>query len=863
MTQPAKPTKNEKARLKRLERLMVLDSQPEALFDEITKLASQICGTPIALVSLVDKNRQWFKASVGLEGTTETHRDFAFCAHTILDNHILEIPDATKDKRFKNNPLVTSDPNIRFYAGIPLLLPDGNNVGTLCVIDRKPKHLNKEQKAMLSGLASIVAKALLFREDSLIEKITKESKLASIIETSRDAIISKSLDGTVTSWNHAAEEMFGYSSDEMLGQRITKLFPREKLHEEDDFIKRITQNQTIKHFETERIAKNKKFVQISVSLSPVKNSLGEIIGISTIARDITQVKQLQKSLAHEHERLRVTMDSIADAVITTNTDGKVTYINPVAENLTGWSAEDALNKNIEDVFTIVNDNSRLPCMSPIDRCLSENKITSLENNTLLISRNGNEYGIEDSAAPIRDKKGETIGVVLVFHDVSAQRIMANEITYRATHDQLTGLLNRSEFELLLKSVTENYKNPDEANALMFIDLDQFKVVNDSCGHAAGDKLLKEISNVIQNCIRTTDIFARIGGDEFAIILPQCNTEKSLEIANSICQSVHDFRLTFDKQKFRIGASIGLVMIDSHWTSITNLLKAADNACYMAKGAGRNRVHLHYKEDGVVAAHIKEAQWANRIPTAIEENQFELYCQRIIPLSHSGLEHAEVLLRLRDESGELVSPALFIPAAERFHMMPRIDRWVFKNLLDWVQKNISQLNHTESFSINLSGQSISDKTFHQYVKKLIDSVNFNHSKLCFEITETAAITNVSDALTFINSMKQYGIKFSLDDFGSGVSSFGYLKNLPVDYLKIDGQFIKDIVENDIGQATVKCICEVAQITNIKTIAEWVDNKAAEDMLKGMGVHYTQGFLKHKPAPINEMLEPTHLNQTIEI
>ena len=484
MTQPAKPTKNEKARLKRLERLMVLDSQPEALFDEITKLASQICGTPIALVSLVDKNRQWFKASVGLEGTTETHRDFAFCAHAILDNHILEIPDATKDKRFKNNPLVTSDPNIRFYAGMPLLLPDGNNIGTLCVIDRKPKHLNKEQKAILSGLASIVAKALLFREDSLIEKITKESKLASIIETSRDAIISKSLDGTVTSWNHAAEEMFGYSSDEMLGQRITKLFPREKLHEEDDFIKRITQNQTIKHFETERIAKNKKFVQISVSLSPVKNSLGEIIGISTIARDITQVKQLQKSLAHEHERLRVTMDSIADAVIMTNTDGKVTYINPVAENLTGWSAENALNKNIDDVFTIVNDNSRLPCISPIYRCLSENQITSLENNTLLISRNGNEYGIEDSAAPIRDEKGETIGVVLVFHDVSAQRIMANEITYRATHDQLTGLLNRSEFELLLKSVTENHKNAGEANALMFIDLDQFKVVNDSCGHAA-------------------------------------------------------------------------------------------------------------------------------------------------------------------------------------------------------------------------------------------------------------------------------------------------------------------------------------------------------------------------------------------
>lgn len=845
--------KNEKARLKRLKRLMVLDSAPEPLFDEITNLASQICGTPISLISLVDENRQWFKANTGLEGVTETERNVAFCAHTILDDVILEVPDTSKDPRFKNNTLVTTDPNIRFYAGMPLILPDGHNIGTLCVIGRKPKKLLNDQKQLLSGLANIVTKALLLREQSINNLESNAIVLAAIVESSQDAIISKSFEGSITSWNAAAEKMFGYSSTEMIGNRITNLLPLDKKHEEEEFQLALKQDRKVKHFETERIHKNNKLVQISVSLSPIKSPNGRTTGVSVIARDITKIKKLQKTLAWEHERLRVTMDSIGDAVITTDKLGKVQYLNPVAEHLTGWHLKDATDKPLQEVFNIINEASRKPCQSPVEMCLAEDRIIGLANHTVLISHNGDEYGIEDSAAPIRDDAGNTIGVVLVFHDVSAQRVMASEITYRATHDQLTGLLNRSEFEVLLKQYINSYEAPDELNALMFIDLDQFKVVNDSSGHAAGDQLLKSVSKVIQTCIRTADIFARIGGDEFAVILPKCNTDKALEIANTICKSVNSFHLSFEDKKFRIGASIGLVMIDSQWSSITDLLQAADTACYAAKGAGRNCVHLHYKEDGAVAASVKEAHWANRIATAIEESQFELYCQRIMPLSQPGLDHAEVLLRLRDDSGELISPSLFIPAAERFQLMSQIDRWVIKNTLSWIQENADQLHHIESFSINLSGQSFSDKTFHKHIKKLIDSVSFDHSKLCFEITETAAITNVTGALTFINSMKEYGIKFSLDDFGSGVSSFGHLKKLPVDYLKIDGQFIEDLLENPIGQATVKCICEVAKITGKKTIAEWVDNNAVEDMLKGMGVHYTQGFLKHKPAPINEVLQ----------
>ena len=853
MTNPAKPKSNEKARVERLRRLRVLDSAPEKLFDEITKLASDLCGTPIALITLVDEKRQWFKANVGLEGAVETHRDEAFCAHTILEDKILEVEDATKDARFKSNPLVTSGPSISFYAGMPLMLPSGYNVGTLCVADTKPKKLSDIQKQILSGLSVVVTEALLLREHDIHELERKNNRLAAIVESSEDAIISKRLDGTVMSWNAAAEKMFGYMSEEMTGSNITQLFPRDKTHEEPELIEKLRRNQTIKHYETERITKKNRRIQVSVSLSPIKNANDEIIGASNIIREITEVKALRKAVELEHERLKVTMDSIGDAVITSDRQGRIQYLNPIAEKLTGWSLPDAFGQPSNDVFNIINEVTREVAASPITQCLAQDSIVNLANDTALLSRDGKEYGIEDSAAPIRDNTGQTIGVVLVFHDVSAQRLMANEITYRATHDSLTGLINRSEFESLLAQYITDRKQSDASSALLFIDLDQFKIVNDTCGHAAGDTLLKEVSSNIKSCIRNDDIFARIGGDEFAIVLSECNPETALEIANGICDSVSEYRFFSNNQRFRIGASIGLVIIDGYWSMATKLLQAADFSCYKAKHAGRNRVHLHHNEDGALERNRDEAQWANRLEIALEENRFELFAQRIMPLKHGELEHVEVLLRLRSEAGELITPESFMTSAERFHMMGRIDRWVVKETLLWIGDNISHLAHIDTISINLSGQSLNDKTFHQYVTTLIDEVEFDPAKLCFEITETVAISNIADVISFLESLKHYGVQFSLDDFGSGVSSFGYLKTLPVDYLKIDGQFIQDLAENQIGQAAVKCIAEIAKITDKKTIAEWVETELVESILKKMGVDFTQGFHQHKPAPIAYLLE----------
>jgi len=853
LTKPATLPANERARLNRLRQLQVLDSKPEDIFDSITAMACELCEVDIAAISLVDQYRQWFKSSVGLAGVTETSRDVAFCAHTILENAVMEVCDATQDQRFANNPLVTEAPNIRFYAGATLALYDDLNIGTLCVIDKAPKQLNPMQKKILKGLAKIATDALLARELTMNELDRQTVKLATIVESSEDAILTKTFDGIVTTWNLGAEKLFGYSADEMIGQSILSLIPEHKKTEETALLHQLKDHHQIQHHETDYLAKNGNILKVAISLAVIKNSANEVAEISEIIRDVTFQKRIEQQLRMEHELLKVTMDSIGDAVMTTDQHGSVQYLNPVAQKLTGWTIEQAVGKRSQKVLNVINEKTRKPSLNPITLCLAENRVITLTGDNILISRAGDEFAIQESASPIRDADGKTLGAVIVFHDVSEQRKIAHELSYRATHDALTGLPNRTEFEKALKRFVNNNREPDQINALMFIDLDQFKIVNDTCGHSAGDVLLKEVANIMKACVRSSDTLARLGGDEFAIILSKCDTEKSMKIAKKICKSLSDFRFQHDGKLFRIGASIGLVMIDSHWESEARLLQAADSACYKAKNAGRNRVHLYYDEAHAIHSNKGEIQWASRIEQALEEKSFVLFCQRIMPLNHKGLEHAEILIRMKDKNGTLIPPSAFLPAAERFNMASRIDRWVVQEVFEWMNTNATSLNHIESLSVNLSGQSLGDLAFHNFVIGLIERMDIDCSKLCFEVTETSAITNIVDARKFIDAMNAHGVKFSLDDFGSGVSSFGYLNNLSVDYLKIDGQFISDLVQNKVGQATVRCITEVAKATGKQTIAEWVDNEPVEQMLRAMGVDFTQGYLKHKPAPISFMLE----------
>ncbi|MCI5076872.1 PAS domain-containing protein [Oricola sp.] len=567
--------------------------------------------------------------------------------------------------------------------------------------------------------------------------------------------------------------------------------------------------------------------------------------------DVTTQRELALELAEQHELMRVTLNSIGDAVITTDAQGCVQWLNPVAEYMTGWAVEEARGQPSSRVFAIVHEVTREEAYDPIKACLERGRVTGLAEETMLIARDGREYSIEDSAAPIRSAAGEVLGAVLVFHDVSEQRRLSREMSYRATHDQLTGLVNRSEFDRRLNQVFKRAQTEAIQSTLLYLDLDQFKIVNDTCGHAVGDELLKQVSKLLANTVRSGDTTARLGGDEFAVILEHCGAEVGERIAKKICDRMSDYRFIHDGQPFRVGASIGLVPIDNTSHSVAVILQAADTSCYVAKSSGRNRVHVWKESDEEMQARSGETRWATRIERALEENRFVLHGQKIAALSDElpCQDRIELLLRMIDEDGEVVMPNSFLPSAERFSLSTRIDNWVLSNVLLWMQSREAAWQN-RVICVNLSGHSLGDRSFHQWaIEKLDAAGDAVCNRLCLEITETALITNMADALVFIEAVRSRGVTIALDDFGAGVSSFGYLKRFPIDYLKIDGQFVQGLIGDELNEAAIRCFVDVAKVLGVKTVAEFVANEEVACRLRTLGVDYAQGYYIHKPEAIS--------------
>jgi diguanylate cyclase (GGDEF)-like protein/PAS domain S-box-containing protein len=498
---------------------------------------------------------------------------------------------------------------------------------------------------------------------------------------------------------------------------------------------------------------------------------GRLLRLLGAEVDITERKLYEEALFRQKESAQITLQSIGDGVITTDASGNVEYVNPVAEELTGWKVDDASGRPIDEIFRGFHEETCEPLENPLAVSIRRDRAIKSVRPTLLIRRDGNELYIESTASPIRDGKGAVTGGVLVFHDVSESRELNRRLSYHASHDILTGLVNRREFESRLERALKSAKARETAYALLYLDLDQFKIVNDSCGHSAGDTLLHQLGNLLKSKIRWRDTLARLGGDEFGVLLESCNLEEAMQTAEDLRKAIGDYKFLWDDRAFRLGVSIGVVPITADNEDVAALLSAADSACGAAKEAGRNRIHSFQENDIDLMRRRREMQWAARINNALEENRFELFRQTIMPLqTEEEGAHYEILLRMRDENGGIISPGLFIGAAERYNLTPAIDRWVIRQAFRWLVSEADERERLMLCSINLSGQSLGDEKFLPFVIDQFQMSGLDATKICFEITEHAAVASYSQAVRFINALKELGCKFALDDFGEGMSSF---------------------------------------------------------------------------------------------
>jgi diguanylate cyclase (GGDEF)-like protein/PAS domain S-box-containing protein len=578
--------------------------------------------------------------------------------------------------------------------------------------------------------------------------------------------------------------------------------------------------------------------------------LGCAVFLSLKELPLRALRRATDALVEQKERAEITVRSIGDAVITLDAGECIEYLNPAAERLIGWPLAQARGRPLDDVVRLVNEDGDTPIESPLRRANARNFPVLIERDVALVTRDGRTISIEVSAAPIR-YDGQTVGGVLVIRDVSLARDLTQRLTWQATHDPLTGLANRLELERRIDAALASARGSARHHVVCYMDLDQFKIVNDTSGHVAGDELLRQLAMLLQSKVRETDSLARLGGDEFCLLLEGCPLERAQLIAADLLSTVRDYRFRWEDKVFNIGVSIGLAPVDTECASSAEILGAADTACYLAKEQGRNRIAVFQGAVGEVADRRKEMGWVARIDRAMREDRLELHYQSYLTVDQNfaGVNHIEVLLRMLDEEGALVSPGSFLPAAERYNLMPAIDRWVVKAVFERFAE-IEARHGTPRImcAINLSGTSLNSEGFIDYIRDQARAHSVPPDSVCFELTETAAINNLRKAVQFMKDARALGFRFALDDFGTGTSSFGYLKNLPVDYLKIDGGFVKDILRDPIDKAMTETINRIGHIMGLKTVAEFAESEGIVCALKKIGVDFVQGYAVSIPAPL---------------
>jgi diguanylate cyclase (GGDEF)-like protein/PAS domain S-box-containing protein len=828
------------------------------LLQSITSLIESVCRGQFCSVSVLDAEGSAFTDMVApnlpealrsvLRTTAVEIRNGSCAAAVYLGRQVL-VADVASDAFWERHRDVILQARLHAAWSTPIRAANGRILGSLAVYSRELDLI-----AHVARLASIAIE-LWSAEVALRDS---EAKYRGLYESVMEGVYQSTWSGQICSANPALVEMLGYDSAAELYALPSAAEIYWNPADRAALAQQIATRGEIRNAECLMRRRDGTQIVVLENARAVTDASGQVTGFEGTLVDITERRRAQQQVFEEKERAEVTLQSIGDAVISTDATGSIDYMNPVAEALTGWSMALARGQPISAVLQLVDENTRAEAENPLLRCLREGGAIGVAEHALLLSRGGAEVAIHNSASPIRDRAGEIIGAVSVFRDVTKERRLRRALSYQASHDALTGLINRREFDNQLQDALNSTQRGVDAHVLMYVDLDQFKVVNDTCGHPAGDRLLRDVTALLQARVRAADVIARLGGDEFGILLQNCDMEQAQRIAEAVRASIRDYRFVWNEEAMSIGASIGLVAMSAEVESVATLMSAADIACYAAKDAGRNRVHVYDSNAG--SGRHREMYWVARVTRAADEGRLELYAQPILPVTDPAREPqirgprlSELLVRLRDEQGQLVAPGEFIPAAERYNVMAAIDRWVVQRAIEMLraQPPPAALHEPLLLAVNLSGTSLNDQGFMEFVLGALEDKAVAQG-LCFEITETAAVANLAHAAYVMRELKSRGCRFALDDFGSGLSSFRYLKTLPVDFLKIDGQFVSNIATDRADRSMVEAICQVGRALGIKTIAERVETAAVLATLAAIGVDYAQGYYLGEPRPIAELL-----------
>ena len=648
--------------------------------------------------------------------------------------------------------------------------------------------------------------------------------------------------------NESAASLVGLAPEQLTGREIADLVkPAYRALFRKTITKRLAGENAPRRIEMQLINGDQNGLWVEAQSSTI--DFRGHTAIITIARDVSYRKSLEVSLSRSKRQAQYILESIAEGVITTDNDGRIDYMNRAAETLVGANRDDASGHRVGELFTLVDDADRRPLGDPVERSLAMRRRVNMGRRAVMVSVDGeHEHSVELTASPVRGPSNSISGTVVVIHDVSELRGLTRKMSYQATHDPLTGLINRREFERRLDEAMDSAHAEEAVHMLFYMDLDRFKAVNDSCGHLAGDNMLREVAALIKDQVRDSDFVGRLGGDEFGAILIGCPIEKARQIAIDICNAIAGYRFVWKDKIFNIGVSIGLVEISHASGTLQDVMSAADSACYMAKQQGRGQVHVYSSRDEVVARERGDIQWLRQLQTALHENSFELAVQPIIAMrgkADSG-PATEVLIRLGDGHGRSNESAEFLRPAERYQMMPQIDRWVINATLVAISGGQIKLPANRSCAINLSGQTLGDEAFLGFVVDALDRTGVSPSSVCFEVTEAAILSNVRHAQRFIEVLHGIGCEFSLDDFGSGLGSFSSLKHLPIDYLKIDGTYTRNLQTDLVNQEMVAAMIKLARTMEFKIVAEQVEQQDDFDWLRDVGVDFVQGNFIEAPA-----------------